>query len=201
MAGGGSLPAYNVAAVVVFAALLACFVTTYPALKPAAFLLPSVALFFADRSFGSYLVHADPGRAGRGGHHVGHPPRHQGRPGPGGWSRSGGDAPSSRRCVVALTAPSPPSVSIASVHTTGQLATVGQVTLAVRGQARADHPVRPAFTVENGTTMTAFWQRASGPAVLGPHQQAQHHRRPQLSRAVHPERLPGSRVHQRSGRR
>ena len=56
MAGGGSLTAYNVAAVVVFAAMLACYVTTYPALKPAAFLLPSVALFFADRSFGSYLV-------------------------------------------------------------------------------------------------------------------------------------------------
>ena len=72
--------------------------------------------------------------------------------------------------VVALTAPSPLSVSIASVHTTGQLATVGQVTLAVRNNTGGS--VRPAFTVENGTTMTAFWKRASGPAVLGPHQQA-----------------------------
>ena len=56
MTGGGSLTAYNVAAAVVLAAMLACYVTTYPALKPAAFLLPSIALFFADRSFGSYLV-------------------------------------------------------------------------------------------------------------------------------------------------
>ena len=56
MVGGGSLSAYTVAAAVVMAAALACYVTTYPALKPAAFLLPSVALFFADRSFGSYLV-------------------------------------------------------------------------------------------------------------------------------------------------
>jgi hypothetical protein len=32
--------------------------------------------------------------------------------------------------------------------------------------------VRPAFTLQNGTVMTAFWNRESGPAVLGPHQQA-----------------------------
>ena len=56
MAGGGSLTLYDVAAVIVLAAMLACYVTTYPALKPTAFLLPSIALFFADRSFGSYLV-------------------------------------------------------------------------------------------------------------------------------------------------
>ena len=40
----------------VLAALLACYLTTYPVLKPAAFLLPSIVLFFATRSFGSYLV-------------------------------------------------------------------------------------------------------------------------------------------------
>jgi len=56
MVGGGSLRAYNVAAAVIFGALIACYVVTYPALKPGAFLLPSVALFFASRSFGSYLV-------------------------------------------------------------------------------------------------------------------------------------------------
>ena len=38
--GGGSLLAYNVAAIVVLAAVFACYVTSYPALKPAAFLLP-----------------------------------------------------------------------------------------------------------------------------------------------------------------
>ena len=40
----------------VLAALLACYLATYPVLKPAAFLLPSIVLFFATRSFGSYLV-------------------------------------------------------------------------------------------------------------------------------------------------
>jgi len=168
MAGGGSLLAYNVAAVVLFAAMLACFVTTYPALKPAAFLLPSVALFFADRSFGSYLVMLVPAalaaaattsrplgmRAARRWHLV----------------AAGGACATIAAVAVALTAPSPLSMSVESVHTTGQLATVGQVTLSVRNNTGGS--VRPAFTVENGTTMTAFWQRESGPAVLGPHQQA-----------------------------
>ena len=54
--GGGSLRAFNAAALVVFAALLACYLAAYPVLKPAAFLLPSIVLFFATRSFGSYLV-------------------------------------------------------------------------------------------------------------------------------------------------
>lgn len=34
--------------------------------------------------------------------------------------------------------------------------------------------VQPAFTIEDGTTMTAFWQRQQGPAVLGPHQKARY---------------------------
>ena len=54
--GGGSLRDYTFAAIVVFVALLACYMTTYPVLKPATFLLPSIVLFFATRSFGSYLV-------------------------------------------------------------------------------------------------------------------------------------------------
>jgi uncharacterized membrane protein len=168
MAGGGSLLAYNVAAVVVFAALLACFVTTYPALKPAAFLLPSVALFFADRSFGSYLVMLIPAALAAAAT-TSHP---RGIRAARGWRlvAAGGGCAVLAAVAVALTAPSPLSLSIESVRTTGQLATVGQLTLAVRNDTGGS--VRPAFTVENGTTMTAFWQRASGPAVLGPHQQA-----------------------------
>jgi len=63
-------------------------------------------------------------------------------------------------------------MSIESVHTTGQLATVEQVSLAVTNNTGGS--VRPAFTVADGTTMTTFWQRETGPAVLGPHQQAQY---------------------------
>jgi hypothetical protein len=68
--------------------------------------------------------------------------------------------------------PSPLSISVESVRTTGQLATVEQVTLSVTNNTGSG--VKPAFTVENGTTMTAFWQRENGPAVLGPHQQARY---------------------------
>ena len=168
MAGGGSLTAYNVAAAVVLAAMLACFVTTYPALKPAAFLLPSIALFFADRSFGSYLVMLVPSAlaaAATTSRPRGFKAARHWR-----WVAAGGGLAVLAAVIAALTTPSPLSVSIESVHTTGQLATVGQVTLSVTNNTGGS--VRPAFTLENGTVMTAFWQRASGPAVLGPHQHA-----------------------------
>jgi uncharacterized membrane protein len=168
MAGGGSLTAYTAAAVVVFAALLACFVTTYPALKPTAFLLPSVALFFADRSFGSYLIMLVPAALAAAA--TTSRPRRI-RP----WRywrlvAAGGAGATLIVVTVALTSGSPLSISIKSVRTTGQLATVGQVTLAVTNNTGGQ--VRPAFTVEDGTTMTGFWQRESGPAVLAPHQRA-----------------------------
>ena len=168
MVGGGSLRAYDVAAVVVFAALLACFVTTYPALKPAAFLLPSIALFFADRSFGSYLVMLVPAALAAAATTSRPSGMRASRWGP--WVAAGGACATGIAVAVALAAPSPLSLSIESVHTTGQLATVEQVTLSVTNNTGGG--VRPSFTAENGTTITAFWQRESGPAVLGPHQQA-----------------------------
>jgi uncharacterized membrane protein len=166
--GGGSLRAYNVAAVVVFAAMFACYVVTYPALKPAAFLLPSVALFFAARSFGSYLVMLIPAALA-----AAATTRRSQRIVP--WRRWKwvavcGAVASAAAVSSAVVAPSPLTMSIQSVHTTGQLATVQQVTLAVVNNTGGN--VRPAFTVEDGTTMTAFWQRRQGPAVLGPHRRA-----------------------------
>jgi hypothetical protein len=59
-----------------------------------------------------------------------------------------------------------------SLRTTGQLATVDQLRLAVANHSGA--PVRPAFTVQEGTTTTAFWRAISGPHVLGPHQTARY---------------------------
>jgi uncharacterized membrane protein len=168
MTGGGSLTAYNVAAAVVMAAMLACYVTTYPALKPAAFLLPSIALFFADRSFGSYLVMLVPSALAAAA--TTSRPRGLAAARHWRWVAAGGGLAALAAVIAALTTPSPLSVSIESVHTTGQLATVGQITLSVTNNTGST--VRPAFTLENGTVMTAFWQRASGPAALGPHQHA-----------------------------
>src|SRR5580692_1041533 len=170
MVGGGSLLAYNVAAVVVFAALIACYVVTYPALKAGAFLLPSVALFFAARSFGSYLVMLIPAALAAAATirrpQYGAPWRSWK------WIAACGAVASAVVVGIAVTAPSPLAISIQSVQTTGQLATVQQVTLTVTNNTGAR--VRPAFTIEDGNTITAFWQRRQGPASLGPHQKARY---------------------------
>jgi uncharacterized membrane protein len=166
--GGGSLRLYSAATIVIFAATLACYIVTYPALKPAAFLLPSIVLFFATRSFGSYLVMLIPAavvaaattrpRAGAACW------RHWK------WVALGAAGASAAAAAAALTAASPLTMAISSVRTTGQLATVEQLTVTVTNNTGS--AVRPAYTIEDGTTMTAFWRRVSGPAVIGPHQQA-----------------------------
>jgi uncharacterized membrane protein len=167
-AGGGSLRAYSVAGLVVLVATLACFVTMYPVLKPAMFLLPSVILFFATRSFGSYLVMLIPAAVAAAA---------TVRPAPlaACWPRwrltaACGGAAAAASVIVALTAASPLVMSIAAVSTTGQLATVQQLRLTITNHSAAG--VRPSFTVEEGTTMTAFWRRTAGPAVLAPRQTA-----------------------------
>ncbi|HTP14778.1 MAG TPA: hypothetical protein VMK13_02950 [Streptosporangiaceae bacterium] len=166
--GGGSLRAYTVAAVIVFVVALACYVATYPVLKPAAFIIPSIVLFFAARSFGSYLLMLIP--AGIAAAATTRPPRDAAC-----W-RSwklivlGGAAACAVAVTAALTAASPLDISIRSVRTTGQLATVERLNLTVTNNTGAS--VRPAFTIEDGTTMTAFWRRQRGPAELAPHQRA-----------------------------
>ena len=170
MVGGGSLLAYNVAAAVVFGALIACYVVTYPALKPAAFLLPSIALFFAARSFGSYLVMLIPAAVAAAAttRHPRHWPPWRGWK----WVAACGAVASGVAVGIALTARSPLMMSIQSVQTTGQLATVQQVAVQVTNNTGAS--VRPAFTVKDGTTMTAFWPQQQGPAALGPHRTARY---------------------------
>ena len=147
-----------------------CYVVTYPVLKPVAFLLPSIALFFAARSFGSYLVMLIPAAlaAAATTRHSRHRPPWRGWK----WVVACGVVASAVAVGIAVTARSPLTMSIQSVQTTGQLATVEQVTVLVTNNT--DASVRPAFTVENGTTMTAFWQPQRGPAVLGPHQTARY---------------------------
>ena len=169
--GGGSLRGYTVAAVTVFVVLLAGYAALYPVLKPAAFLLPSIVLFFATRSFGSYLVMLIPAAIAA----AATTATTRCWPQAPCWRYwkgvvLGGTAACVIAVIAALTAASPLAVSIRSVGTTGQLATVDRLNLTVTNTTGAH--VRPAFTVEDGTTMTAFWRRQRGPAVLGPHQQA-----------------------------
>ena len=166
--GGGSLRAYNVAALVVLAAILACYVATYPVLKPAAFILPSIVLFFASRSSGSYLVMLIPAA-------VAAAVTTQRPPFSACWRKwkwvVGGAAASCGLAVLAaLTSPSPLVMSIRSVRTTGQLATVDQLTVTVTNDSARS--VRPVFTIEEGVTMTAFWRRVGGPLALPAHHTA-----------------------------
>ena len=169
-AGGGSLRAFSVASVVVLACLLGCYLTAYPVLKPATFLLPSVVLFFATRSFGSYLVMLLPAAIAA---------ATTTRPVPlsACWRRwkatlAGTAVASGGAIALALTAGSPLAMSILAVSTTGQLATVEQLRLSVANQS--SRPVQPSFTVEEGTTMTAFWLRTTGPPVLAAHHTARY---------------------------
>jgi uncharacterized membrane protein len=55
-AGGGSLAAFTVATALVFVLMVALFAGTYPLLRPATFLLPTFAYFFAARSQTNYLI-------------------------------------------------------------------------------------------------------------------------------------------------
>ena len=169
-AGGGSLRAYSVAAIVVLIVIMVCYLSAYPILKPATFLLPSLALFFATRSFGSYLVMLIPPGV------VAAATTSQ-LPLSACWRRwkavaiTGGLA-CGAAVLAALTTASPLAMSIDSVSTTGQLATVAQLSLAVTNNSARS--IQPDFTVEEGTTMTAFWQQTAGPTVLGPRQTARY---------------------------
>ena len=168
--GGGSLRDYTIAALVVMAAALVCYVVTYPLLKPAAFLLPSVVLFFATRSFGSYLVMLIPAALAAAAT-VRRPPgqgcwRHWK------WAVAASGAATATAIGLALTAASPMVMSIQSVRTTGQLATVEQLGLMVTNNTAGR--LKPAFTIEDGISTTAFWRRVAGPRELGPHQRARY---------------------------
>jgi len=173
--GGGSLAAYTVALVVVFATLWLAFVATYPRLKAWAVLCPSVVLFFSARSFGSYLVTLlpaalvaattvrSPGPAAA-------PTARMRRVAP--WIVAGGLVVSGVAVGAVFTSGAPLAVRITSVRTSGQLATVVQ--LGVEVDNRTDRTQSPAFTVESGGQLTAFWPALRGPTVLSPGQHAQY---------------------------
>jgi uncharacterized membrane protein len=177
--GGGSLDAYRDALVVVFVVLWLIFVATYPRCKAWAVLLPSIVLFFSARSLGSYLVtlllpaivaafSVDPSLGGSptsatiAAHRV-RRARRRLRPW---WVVAGGAAVSGAVVGLALASRPPLSVRIVSVRTTGQLATVVQVGVSVTNTS--GRTAAPAFSVESGGQLTAFWLERGGPARLAP---------------------------------
>lgn len=166
--GGGSLFAYTALSGIVMLVLLAIYAVTYPRMRPMAFLLPAVVFLFTTRSYGSYLVGLIPAalvaavsvRDSAGGRPWRHWP----------WVAAGGAAIAGVAAAVALATPGPLAVSILGVNTTGQLATVDQVTVRVHNGGST--PMRPYFTLNSGDALTSFWLSTGGPAVLRPGQGA-----------------------------
>jgi uncharacterized membrane protein len=180
--GGGSLGLYTLALVVVFFGLLVTFIATYPRFKLLAVVLPAIVLFFSARSFGSYLVTLMP-VAALGAMTVS--ARNEvaahgsavtaGRSGP--WAHWKAFAVGAGAlvvlCVGLIFLSSPPlGVRVTSVRTTGQLATVVQVGVAVTNTS--GKTLQPHFTIESSGTVTAFWLQQHGPASLKPGQRAQY---------------------------
>jgi uncharacterized membrane protein len=174
--GGGSLTAFTAATALFGLLLLLTYVGTYPMLRTATFALPALVLFFASRSYGSYLVSLIPAalvaavtarrplsRAARRAV-VGR----RGPPRPTRWGLAIGGAAAAfvAALVFALTSQSPLNVRILGVRTTGQLATIEQLSLRVTNTS--DKPVTPAFSLDEGGSVTTFWHVARGPATLAP---------------------------------
>lgn len=175
--GGGSLAAYTIASVVLALLLLALYLGTYPLLRTATFILPAVVLFFASRSYGSYLVSLIPAAlVGAVTMEAQQPPAGRlsapSRPRPGalvrtrGWRAPilAGAALFAAAVVYALTAGQPLRLGVTGIRTTGQLATIEQLDVHVRNTSGGG--VRPSFTVGEGGGVTTFWQITHGPRTL-----------------------------------
>ena len=153
--GGGSLFAYTAAALTVLVVLLAVYAATYPLLRGWTFVVPSLVLFFAARSFGSYLVMlapvgllaaarqlsvADPAPAAVAADGL---PSPTDDPLTGPWRSwllvvAGGMAATIAVVGYALARSTPLQVAITNIRTTGQLATVEWIEVSVRNQGAAN---------------------------------------------------------------
>jgi hypothetical protein len=181
--GGGSLMLFTVLSGLSMLATLVAFAAFYPRSRPLAVLLAVVPLLLATRSYGSYLFGlVPPALVGavstmQGPVSWAPPPRHalrvrlwHRRPSVSALTAGGLGLATLSVAVVALLLPSPLALSIQSVSTTGQLATVAQVTVSVHN--RTGSTVRPHFTLNSGDTITTFWLEGTGPSELRPHQSA-----------------------------
>jgi hypothetical protein len=177
--GGGSLTIYTVALILVAVLLLVLFVGTYPLLRPATFMLASVVYFFAARSQTNYLVPLIP-VAVVGAITAGPATRRlatdgsrlagviRGRA----WRRaSAGVAIVTAAAIIyALVAPSPLSVKITGIQTTGYLGGIKELSLRVHNGT--DGRLKPAYTLQTNHGDTTFWDVWKGPTSLSPGQTA-----------------------------
>jgi hypothetical protein len=186
--GGGSLSAYTVLSLLVLVLMLVAYGACYPLLRPVTFFLPSIAYFFAGRSYAAYLVALIPpavvgattldspgiwlrGAGSGGGSGGGSSP-----PSPkwAAWARSRGWALATAAagllcagCLVFVLSAKPPlSLRVTSVGTGPPNNLVRSMTLRVTNNLSST--ATPAFTLQTAAGVTTFWHIVSGPRRLGP---------------------------------
>ncbi len=165
--GSGSLHAFTWLSIVVLVFLLVAYPLTYPRLKPLTFLFPAIALFFATRSFASYLLMLIPITI------VAVTTTSPGKSTVPLSNRAkriiyGGMGISAILAIVAVVLPGPIRINLDGLHTSGELATVDRVTITATNSS--NRTLHPHFTADIGGVLTAFWTRIQGPAKLLPHQ-------------------------------
>ena len=182
--GGGSLTAFTVATVLVFALLVVAFVGTYPLLRPVTFALPVFAYFVAARSQTNYFISFIPvalvGAVTAGPAVT--PVRRlidrvPWRPLPVRSVRWAGAVAitfvlSVAAIAYSLASPPPLDIKITHITTDGYLNAINRVALHVTNNT--DRPLSPAFTVQTSGGATTFWNVIEGPHTLGAHTAARY---------------------------
>ncbi len=172
--GGGSLFAFTLISIVVLVLLLVSYVGTYPLLKPATFVLPALAYFFAVRSYAIYLVAlVPPALVAAATTSARMPVRATGAGGLFGWARSrewgvaiaGLSAVTAAVIVYTLAAGPPLGVRITHVNASGGSNLAQEVTVRVTNHTSS--PASPKFTLQTASGVTSFWH-SFGPRSLAP---------------------------------
>ena len=173
--GGGSLLAFSLLTVLVLILLLVAYIGTYPLLKPATFLLPAFAYFFAVRSYAIYLVALVPPALIAASTTTLPPLRARHTHGPLRWARStrwataiaGTGLASAALAAYALAAGAPLSLRITGTpQNAGGSDLAQKVTVQVTNHTEGS--VSPAFAMQTSSGVTSFWTIWAGPHQLGP---------------------------------
>lgn len=183
--GGGSMTAFTLAEVLMFALSLVAFVGTYPLLRSACWILPALPFLFASRSNLNYfaaLIPAGyvavtsivpaPSRSGAGWSGVAETAGATALRAAGRWFRSPRWALASAVLALAfvaaaaysLSAPAPLGIRLTALQTAGRSNRIRQLTLRVTNRSGGE--VRPAFAVLQTGPNTSFWAVVAGPSRL-----------------------------------
>lgn len=172
--GGGSLHLYTDGAMLGMIGLLVVFAWRFDVLWRAAFILPSLAMWFPSRSLAEYwmtlvavwvvsIVAANPPLQGGNPARSGHRPPF--------WAVSFALLPALAVLGLAVASPSPLSLQILRVRTNGQMGKVWSAD--VRVVNHSDRSLVPHYAIDSVGQMTSFWQLVKGPARIPAHRSAE----------------------------